>query len=60
MEGTTEMLLSWFREDELSDCAQCGNKHLLPVFWAKEPGSPVCATCGTLPRPDSDASASVF
>jgi hypothetical protein len=43
MDGPTEMLLSWFDEDELDVCPVCGQKHLLPPWGSPE--KRICATC---------------
>jgi hypothetical protein len=44
--NTRAMLLSWFGEDELSVCPDCGNRHVLPP-WGSARGE-FCATCGLL------------
>jgi hypothetical protein len=46
VEGTKEMLLSWFRDDELEICPQCHQRHVLPL-WGSATGR-VCVTCGML------------
>jgi hypothetical protein len=44
VEGTEEMLLSWFGDDELEVCPRCCQKHVLPP-WGSATGR-VCVTCG--------------
>ena len=46
VEGTKEMLLSWFRVDELEVCPHCHQKEVLPP-WGSATGR-VCVTCGML------------
>lgn len=46
VEGTKEMLLSWFGEDELAVCPQCHQQHVLPARGLA-PGR-ICVTCGML------------
>ena len=46
VEGTKEMLLSWFRDDELEVCPRCHQKEVLPS-WGSAVGR-VCVTCGLL------------
>ena len=43
---TREMILHWFREDELSECGSCGNRHVLPGWGS--PNGRMCITCGPL------------
>jgi hypothetical protein len=45
MEATTQMLLSWFADDELTECPLCGYNHLLPV-WGEKGDARMCASCG--------------
>ena len=46
VEGTKEMLLSWFADDELEVCPQCQQKEVLPG-WGSATGR-ICVTCGML------------
>ena len=46
LEGTKEMLLSWFRDDELEVCPRCHQEHVLPS-WGSTNGR-ICITCGVL------------
>jgi hypothetical protein len=46
VDGTKEMLLSWFRDDELEVCPRCHQKHVLPLWGSAT--SRVCVTCGML------------
>ena len=43
---TRDMILHWFREDELSECPNCGNRHVLPGWGS--PNGRMCVTCGPL------------
>jgi hypothetical protein len=50
--NTRRILLSWFEEEELSNCPSCGERHVLPS-WAGPVGS-FCVTCVLgLPPEDS-------
>jgi hypothetical protein len=40
----TKLLLLWFEQDELDDCPDCGQKHLLPDWGS--PHGRSCASCG--------------
>jgi hypothetical protein len=42
--STRAMLLSWFNQDELAICSECGERHVLPG-WAAATGT-FCVTCG--------------
>lgn len=46
VEGTKEMLLSWFSDDELEVCPRCGERQVLPP-WGSASGR-VCVTCGVI------------
>jgi hypothetical protein len=46
VEGTKEMLLSWFGDDELEVCPRCHQKQVLPV-WGSATGR-ICVTSGIL------------
>lgn len=45
-EGTKEMLLSWFHDDELEVCPRCQQKHVLPPWGLAT--RRVCVSCGML------------
>ena len=49
VEGTKEMLLSWFRDDELEVCPRCHQRHVLPL-WGSPTGR-ICVSCGILSTP---------
>jgi len=47
VEGSKEMLLSWFRDDELEVCPRCQRKQILPPWGSAT--ARVCVSCGMLP-----------
>jgi hypothetical protein len=47
LEAASERILAWFDDDELGDCPQCGQRHLLPTGKARL--GQICATCGVIP-----------
>lgn len=49
VEGTKEMLLSWFRDDELEVCPRCHQRHVLPLRDSAT--GRICVTCGMLSTP---------
>ena len=46
VEGTKDMLLSWFRDDELEVCPRCHQKEVLPPWGSAT--DRICVTCGML------------
>jgi predicted nucleic acid-binding Zn ribbon protein len=52
MDGTSEKILSWFEDDELTDCPNCGEKKAIPVTAGNS--SVVCAACGIVAKPAPD------
>lgn len=46
VEGTKEMLLSMFSDEELEVCPRCQQKHVLPPWGS--PSGRVCVSCGML------------
>ena len=49
MDETSEQMLSWFEEDELSVCPTCGEKTVVPAPAGSDRA--VCAGCGIVARP---------
>ena len=48
----SEQMLSWFEEDELTDCPSCGRKKVIPAPVGE--GMVFCAACGIVARPTPD------
>ena len=49
MDGPSEQMLSWFEDDELTDCPSCGEKKVIPARVGD--GMVFCAACGIVERP---------
>jgi len=52
MDDTGEQMLSWFEEDELTICATCGEKTVVPAPAGADMA--VCAGCGVVAKPTPD------
>jgi hypothetical protein len=52
MDDTSEHMLSWFEDDELSICPSCGEKTVVPAPAGKDLA--VCAACGIVAKPAAD------
>jgi uncharacterized Zn finger protein len=49
MDDPSEPMLSWFDDDELTDCPSCGEKKVLPAPAGD--GMVICAACGIVATP---------
>lgn len=50
MEVTSEQMLSWFDDDELSECPACGEKKVIPAPAGD--GLVICGACGVVTTPE--------
>jgi transcription elongation factor Elf1 len=49
MDDPSEQVLSWFEDDELTDCPSCGERKVVPAPAGK--AMLVCAVCGIVTKP---------
>jgi uncharacterized Zn finger protein len=52
MDEPSEQMLSWFEEDERTDCPSCGEKKVIPAPVGD--GMLLCIACGIVTRPAAD------
>jgi hypothetical protein len=52
MDEPSETMLSWFEDDELTDCPSCGERKIVPSHLRD--GLAVCAACGVVAKPTPD------
>jgi uncharacterized Zn finger protein len=54
MDEPSETMLSWFEDDELTDCPSCGERKIVPSHLRD--GLAVCAACGVVAKPTPTSS----
>ena len=50
MDDTSEQMVSWFDDDELTECPACGARKVLPT--PGRDGLVICAACGVVTTPE--------